>query len=492
MSMQHEKRPSFSMGRRWSISLNVVLSIIAVLAMVGMINYLAARHFRRIPVSALAQSELSPQTHRILQSVTNNVHVIIYYDREDDLYELIHGLLKEYKFANGRIGVETVDYQRDPAAAQSVKAKYQLPVEQKNLVIFSCNGNKKIVYEKELSDLDLEPLISGRSKEVRRSAFKGELLFTSAIYSVTSPRTLKAYFLKGHGEHEPDSADKDYGFSKFAGLLKDNNIDWGAVSLAGTNDIPGDCSLLIVAGARVALPPTEVEKIDAYLNNGGRALFMFNIFGIDRNTGIEDLLGNWGVEVGRAVAWDRANSTMGQDLLVSHFSTHPIAAPLINSGVHMVFPRAMGKAQRSGRRADGVVELAFTSAKGMAVTDIRDGVPHPSPTGLQTNVPVAIAVEKGKLQGTDRGTTRMVVLGDSVGWANNMLDNLANRDFASLTINWLLDRSQLLGSLSPQPIARFRLVMSKAQVGAVRWIMLLGMPGSVLLLGTIVWVRRRS
>ena len=489
--MPREKSPSISLGRRWSISLNVLLSVIAVLALVGMINYLAARHFHRIPVSALAQAELSPQTHRILQSVTNNVLVTIYYDREDDLYELIHGLLKEYKFANARIGVETVDYQRDPAAAQSVKLKYQLPAEQKNLVIFACNGNKKIIYEKELSDLDLEPLISGRSKEVRRSAFKGELLFTSAIYSVTSPRALKAYFLKGHGEHEPDSADRDVGFSKFAGLLKDNNIDWGTISVAGTNEIPADCSLLIIAGARVALLPPELEKIDGYLNNGGRALVMFNIFGIDRNTGIEDLLGNWGVEVGRAIAWDRANSTMGQDLLVSHFSTHPIAAPLINSGVHMVFPRAMGKAQRGGRRSDGVVELAFTSAKGTAVTDIRDGVPHPGPGGTLTNVPVAIAVEKGKLQGTDRGTTRMVVLGDSVGWANNMLDNLANRDFASLTVNWLLDRSQLLGSLAPRPIPQFRVVMSKSQMGAVRWIMLLGMPGSVLLLGALMWVRRR-
>ena len=157
------------MARRWTLSLNVLLSILAVLALVTMVNYLAARHFHRIPISELARMELSGQTRRILQSVTNNVKVTIYYDRTDDLYEMVNGLLKEYKFANGRVGVETVDYVKDPAAAQRVKAQYQLASDQKNVVIFECNGSKKIVYEKELSDLDLEPVISGKSREVRRS-----------------------------------------------------------------------------------------------------------------------------------------------------------------------------------------------------------------------------------------------------------------------------------------------------------------------------------
>src|SRR5688572_23018029 len=266
--MNHDPKPSFSMARRWTLSLNVLLSILAVVALVAMVNYLAARHFHRIPVSQLARMELSGQTRRILQSVTNNVKVTIYYDRTDDLYEMVNGLLKEYKFANGRVGVETIDYVKDPAAAQRVKAQYQLAASQKNVIIFESNGNKKIVYEKELSDLDLEPLISGRSKEVRRSAFKGELLFTSAIYSVTSPRLLKAYFLKGHGEHGPQDTDKDSGYSRFAAVLTDNNVDWDTLALLGTNQVPADCSVLIVAGATTSLTPEELAKIEAYLNNG--------------------------------------------------------------------------------------------------------------------------------------------------------------------------------------------------------------------------------
>jgi hypothetical protein len=490
MSMKHNSSPSFSLGRRWSISLNVLLSVVAVLALVAMVNYLAARHFGRVPISALAQTELHPQTRRILESVTNNVRVTIYYDREEPLYPLVNGLLKEYKFANARIAVETIDYNRDAAAAQRLKMNYKLAAD-KNLIIFHCNGNTKIIYEKELADLDLEPLISGKSREVRHNAFKGELLFTSAIYSVTSPRALKAYFLKGHGEHLPDNTDRESGFSKFAGLLKDNNVDWGIL----TNDIPNDCSLLVIAGPQSSLLPQEVERIQSYLNNGGRALIMFNVFSAERSTGLEKVLADWGVEVGARVAMDPMSSTKGQDLVASHFGRHAISAPLINSGLHMVLPRPLRKAGRGAHKTDAanVAELVFTGPGGTIVGEMRGGIPYPSPTDVRTNVPLAVAVQKGRMEGllAERGETRLVVVGDSIFWANNMLDSLANRDFAALSVNWLLDQSKLLGSLAPRPIPEFRVVMTQSQMTTVRWVLLLGMPGSVLLVGAAVWAQRR-
>jgi hypothetical protein len=491
--MDRDASPSFSVGRRWSISLNLFLSIVAVITLVGIVNYLAARHFKRIAVSTLAQTELSSQTRRILESVTNLVKVTIYYDRDEPMYELISGLLKEYKFANPRIAVQTVDYNRDPAGAQLVKSTYKLGgAAEKNLVIFDCNDNKKIIYDKELSDLDLEPLMSGRSREVRRSTFKGELLFTSAIYSVTTPRNLKAYFLTGHGEHSPESTDRESGFSKFAGILGDNNIDWAVA----TNEIPKDCSLLIIAGPHSGIIPEELQKIEAYLNNGGRALVLFNVYTANGDTGLEKALGDWGVEVGHNVVFDRPHSVGGQDVQVYSFSGHAISAPLIHSAIHMVYPRTVRATARGAHKADApnVAELAFTGPEGTVASDVRGGVPRDAGhSDIRTNLPLAVAVERGNLPRVkaERGTTRLVVLGDSILWSNNMLDSVANRDFASLTINWLLDRSQLLGSIPPRPIPYIRVAMTKSQMSAVRWILLLGMPGSVLFLGAMVWVQRR-
>ena len=38
---------SFSLSRRWNIVLNLAVTIAAVLAILGLVNYFAARHFHR-------------------------------------------------------------------------------------------------------------------------------------------------------------------------------------------------------------------------------------------------------------------------------------------------------------------------------------------------------------------------------------------------------------------------------------------------------------
>jgi len=47
----------------------------------------------------------------------------------------------------------------------------------------------------------------------------------------------------------------------------------------------------------------------------------------------------------------------------------------------------------------------------------------------------------------DTGSTRLVVVGDSLFLVNANIEFDANRDFESLAVNWLLDRVQLLVAL---------------------------------------------
>ena len=492
--MDHPPSPSFSSSRKWAITLNLVLTGVAILALVLMVNYLAARHFFRIPVSTEAQKQLSPLTKQILRSITNEVRVTIFFnvDEEGSAYDSVWALLKEYQFINGKIEVKAVDYVRDNAAAKLVKAKYQLAnLTDKNLVIFDCNGHKKIVYDYELSELDIRPVYAG--KEARRTHFKGELLFTSAIYGVTSARALKACFLQGHGEHSTEGTDKDRGYSQFVAVLQEQNVHSASLSLGGTNDVPLDCSLLIVAGPTTSMPAEELAKIDRYLKSGGRFLALFSYYGLNKNIGLEKILAGWGVEVDNNRVRDERNSVGGSDILTSYFSPHPIVNQLLGTRLYFPVPRSIRKSPRGPASADApnVTELVFTGPEGTTY-ETRSGTWEQ--TDLRTNVCLAVAVEKGKIKGVtaERGTTRMVVVGDSLFLGNGTIDSAANRDFATLTINWLLDRTELLGSLGPRPIKEYKLIMTQAQMSAARWMLLGGMPGSVLLIGFLVWIRRRK
>ena len=73
-------KPSFSTSRKWSIGFIVVVASIAVLALVVMANYLGVRHDWRFQLSDRAQVKLSPQTTSLLQSLTNQIKVTVFFD----------------------------------------------------------------------------------------------------------------------------------------------------------------------------------------------------------------------------------------------------------------------------------------------------------------------------------------------------------------------------------------------------------------------------
>lgn len=107
---------------------------------------------------------------------------------------------------------------------------------------------------------------------------------------------------------------------------------------------------------------------------------------------------------------------------------------------------------------------------------------------------MAVAVEKGGIQGVtaDRGATRIVVVGSSFSFANAVLNYAGNADFANLAVNWLLNRDVLLTDIAPRAISDYTMSLTDEQMSTLRWVFLLGAPGGAMLIGAIVWLRRRS
>jgi hypothetical protein len=108
--------------------------------------------------------------------------------------------------------------------------------------------------------------------------------------------------------------------------------------------------------------------------------------------------------------------------------------------------------------------------------------------------PLIVAVEKSAAKGVaaERGATRVLVTGDSLFLGNERIESAANRDFASYAANWLLERPVLLEGVAPKRIDEYRLSISNLELQTVQWILLAAMPGGILFLGGLVWLRRRK
>src|ERR1700678_1126209 len=89
--------PSFSTGRRWKLCLDIALRTILVLGVIVMANYLGAIFSRQFFLSSQTRVKLSPHTINLLESLTNQVNVTVYYDKNDGMYSTIMTLLKEYQ-----------------------------------------------------------------------------------------------------------------------------------------------------------------------------------------------------------------------------------------------------------------------------------------------------------------------------------------------------------------------------------------------------------
>ncbi len=172
---------------------------------------------------------------------------------------------------------------------------------------------------------------------------------------------------------------------------------------------------------------------------------------------------------------------------MASFSNHPLVTPLQGLQLHILAPRWIGKLGSRNPAADAPTadEIAFSGPKSYLVD---------APKKPARAYPLMVAVEKGNVKGviSDHGTTRILVAGDSIFLGNHQIESAANRDFATLAVNWLLDRPNLVEGIGPQPITEYRLVMTRSQLQGAQWMLLGGMPGAVLLVGGVVWLRRRS
>jgi hypothetical protein len=488
--MAAKPQPSFSPGRRWKIICDVVIRTALVLAVVAMVNYLGTKFYGRYFLSSQAQ-QLSTRTLSVIHSITNSITVTAYYDKSDEWYPAIMALLNEYHTANPKISVKTVDYLTDPGAAQNIKDQYKLSsAKDKDLVIFDCGGHVKVVNGEALTQVKLEQVPNATEREFRRKpiAFNGEMMFTAMLLAVENPKPLKAYFLQGHGEPSlSDSGDQEY--QKFGEVLAESYIATEPLQLLGDNAVPDDCNLLIIAGPRTAFSDTELQKIDKYLNQGGRLFILFNYFSIKHPTGLEPILQKWGVNVISDVVQEPNNTTSSshQDVVVYNFSSHPAVNPLTKLALQLILPLPVSRVDTPNPPADApkVEELTFSSPQATLLGN---------PTATPRSYPLMAAVDQKTTAGvaSTRGTTRILVVGDSFFLGNQMIEAGANRDFVGYAANWLLDRTVLLEGIGPRPVKEYRLTITRDQLKQVRWLLLGALPGGVLVFGWLVWLVRRK
>jgi len=475
---------SFSPTVRRVISRRVILSAVTAAVCVVLANLLALRNPAQIVLTQSADHSLSPLTKNVLRSLTNEVRAVVLFDRQADLFEPVKNLLTEYERTSPKLKLEFIDIARDPTRAEAVQQELKMSVNSpENRVIFAANNTAKAISQSELSILDFSEFINTR--EARRTHFVGEQLFTSAIAAVTQGRQTKVGFVIGHGEHKASDTGGQWGYSKFANILQQKDLHLQEIPLTGTNSIPADCRMLIVAGPRTPYSRDELAKLREFVGTGGSLFTLFNFYSLQRPTGLENFLADYDFEIGFNQVSDSKNEQSGQGglLLVDDLGSHPITKPILGSRLQMLLPRSVGFPEAENDESPPVSILAHSSDAGQAVGQIQG---NKGSVEREGKIPLIAA----KLHANDgQPPARLVVAGDSLFLGNSAIEAGANRDFASLAVNWLLEREHLL-AIAPRTVTEYRIDLSRAEMTSITWLLLLVLPGGTLGLGLLWWRRQ--
>jgi len=289
--------PEFWGRRSTQTGTNAIIATLAVVVILGLVNFLAVRYGPRVDLTENQLLTISPLSQKVVQNLEQPVKVWVF---EPIANPVDQELLKNYRRYGSNLEYEFVDPQLQPGLAQK----------------FNVQSVGEVYLEYGAARQFLQ--------RVDESERISEAKLTNGIARLTSDRYDKAYFLQGHGERPLEQVEG--GLSQAVAVLQERNITAQPLNLAQRSAVPEDASLVVVAGPKRALFEQEVQALRDYLSTGGSVLLMLDP---EANAGLDELLEDWGVTLDSRIAIDASELTRAANLgpatpLVSNYGDHPI------------------------------------------------------------------------------------------------------------------------------------------------------------------------
>ncbi len=446
---------------------NMAVMLLIFLAIVTIISVISTMHKKRMDLTKSGRYTLSDQTIKIIKSLKRDVEVISFYRQDQRTRQQMVDLLQEYAYNAPRFHYQIIDPDRSPDKA----LKYGV-TEYRATLIKSGNNQEKV-------------------------GFESEDKITNAILKVMKDDIKTIYFLKGHGENDISSSDKD-GYKAAKEALEKENYKVKELLLLSEPGVPEDASVLVIGGSKKELISEELPKLIKYIEQEGNVLFL-----IDPGSppGLVNLLKGYGFNIGDDIIIDKLSQVFGANYLTPVVTDYHKEHPLTRDfKVSTFYPLARSVGIEENPKKGSYV-LATTSDNSWAETSLPDleqgkaqfddGKDKAGPVGIAA---VTVLNVKDGQQNTEvkstKNLSKVVVFGDS-DFANNTHINLAgNGDMFLNTVNWLAEEAELISIRRRNP-DNTPVVLTSAQSRIIFWLPVIVLPSLVIVAGISIINRKR-
>ncbi len=446
----------FFSRRSSQLGTNTTILTIAVIIILGLVNFVGFRHHKRFDLTSEKLFTLSDQSKKVAEGLKSDVNIARFAKVPEPQ---LNDLMGEYRNLSDHIKFQNVDPTEKPDVAKDFGATHMGDV-------IVASGSRK---------QPLEPGPDGSFSEQD---------VTSAILKVTRDKVKMACFVTGHGEKSLTDEGAE-GYSQVDQGLKREGYDTKSVNLVTENDVPQTCDVAVLAGPKQALFSQEAAMVGKYLDNGGKALIE-----VDPETDpkLDPVFQTWNISVASNIVVDasgvgRLFGTGPDTPLVVDYGESPITKKLQGGMTFFQLARTVTIADKS--KSDPVaVELLKTSPRSFTIPKlVREVRFDPKTAG-----PLSLGVAANRTEGEK--TARLVVIGNSSFAENQWVGLQHNGDLFFNAVDWLAQDENLI-SIRPKSATSRHIILTEAQAASLRWIEMFFLPGIVILVGISIWWKRR-
>ncbi len=499
------------------------------IALVVLVNVVTTMIFDRYPISIdLTQNKIysvTDKTEKYVKSIDTDVLVTVFADEEtfegyNSYTKQASELIKNYSKLNHHITYRFVDIDSNPEITkdyETTPTQFEIYFETK-----ADADGKEIKRVKSVGMIDLvkfkddflsQITESGMTLELAVQQYGGELnflyyfgayvessnaeqAFTSALMTVTDPNPVYVTLVTGSNELTA--------LTYFQSLLAANGYDVNSIDIT-SQDIPEETDVIVIPAPRADYTPEDVEKLSAFLNNDGnlgKQMIYVASYGQEETPNLDEFLAEYGISVGEGVICEKDAAryynepcTTLVDVVSENFtqdvqSDDPKIMSTLCRPVNVLFDE----------QGMNVCEAYLTSTSSAYTAQI-------SVSTTTGEIAVGDALSKGaqnyaamgsKAKFTDDNDTvysNVLVLGSEALLSDYYLqfNRYQNAEYFVSVLNGMTGKTTIEGlTIQPKSITGNAFDINESQKSRLKWTFCLIVPACVLIVGIIVWVRRKN
>ena len=493
-----------------------VLTLVFVAAVV-LVNVIATVIFERYPLTLDLTKEkkysISDQSEEYVKSIDTDVTVTVF-STEDNFLALSDytrqavEVLKKFRQYNDRISYRFVDIDSNP----DIVKDYGTDTVSSYEIMFETNPTADVKRTRKVTLIDLlsfkdelltnlnnygmtldtlvsqmgSPLTFLQYYGVYVEASRADEAFTSALMAVTDPNPVTAVFVTGRKEAEK--------LEYLQSLLEANGYQVKTIDIT-KEEIPAETNLVVVPAPTVDYLPEEVKKLSDYLDNDGKMGKQMLYAGSIRQAetpNIDEFMEEWGIKVGTGVICEQSGDnyyrfpyyTITTDVstnFTQDLNADPVLLNCMSRPITLLFDE----------RNNNGTEAYVKSTPNAYAADMK--------TGEQLNkgqqIYTAVASKAVFSSEDGKGTySNIIVYGSVETLADSYLSftQFSNREYVLSLINGVTHKTSTGITIEPKVIEGNVFDLTDGQRSGLQWTFTLIIPAVVLVIGGIIWLRRKN